>query len=94
MHYNSLDIIEEIKRLVERCDLTFREVTVGEDPVVPIKLWIEKARVEVTLTAGRCTVRDGEGRSKSFDKSLSGWDQKILDYIEELLTAYKKLGRQ
>lgn len=94
MHYNLLDIIEEIKRLVENFGLTFYEVTVGEDPVVPIKLWIEKARVEITLTAGHCTVRDGEGKSKSFDKPLSGWDEKILVYIEELLTAYKKLGRQ
>ena len=93
MYYNSLCLIEEIKILVENFGLTFREKTVGEDPVVPIKLWIEKACVEITLTAGHYTVRDGEGRSKSFDKSPSGWDQKILVYIEELLNCYKKLGR-
>jgi len=94
MYYNSLGFIEEIKLLVENYGLTFREVSVGKNPVVPIKLWIEKARVDVILTAGHCTIRNGEGRSKSFDKSPNGWDQKILDYIKELLTAYKKLCRQ
>ena len=91
MHYNSLDIIEEIKRLVDLYNLTFREVTVGEDPVVPIKLWIEQPRVEVTTTARFLIIRDGEGRSKLFDKSLTGWDQKSLEHIERLLTSYKKL---
>jgi len=94
MHYNSLDIIEEIKKLVDLYDLTFREVTVGECPVVPIKLWIEQPRVEVTTTARSLIIRDGEGRSKSFDKSLIGCNQKSLQYIEELLTSYKNLGRQ
>lgn len=94
MHYNSLDIIEEIKKLVDLYNLTFHEKTVGEDPVVPIKLWIEQPRVEIATTAKYLIIRDGEGMSKSFDKSLIGWNQKSLRYIEELLTSHKNMGRQ
>ena len=84
MLHNSLNFIEEVKKLAERFGLSVSEVSVGENPAVTIKLRIEKARVEVTTITKHCTVRDEEGRSKSFEKSLSGWDQQSLEYIENI----------
>ena len=88
MLHDSLDFIEEVERSAELRHLSVSELCVGEDPVVPVRLFIEKARVEITITAKRCTVKDGMGKAKSFERSLSGWDQRSLEYIEELLTAY------
>jgi len=94
MYYSSLDIFEEIKRLVESHGLSFREMTIGKDPVVPIKLWIQEPRVEVMRTAKFLRITDGDGRSKLFDQSLTGWYQNSLEYIKKLLTSYKNLGSQ
>ncbi len=90
MYDNTLEFVEKVKVLAKRHDLN---VSITPAVEVPIRLWIDKARVEVTITAKRCAVRDGQGKGESFDKSLSGWGQMSLEYIEAILTACKKLGR-
>jgi len=89
MYDNTSEFVEKVKDLAQRYDLGV-SITPAE---VPIRLWIDKARVEVIITAKCCAVTDGQGKRESFEKSLSGCDQTSLEYIEKLLTAYKKLGR-
>ena len=52
---------------------------------------IERARVEIVITAKRCTIINGDGEQKAFQKSLSRWVQETLEYIEDLLNAYNRL---
>ena len=86
MYNNTLEFIEKVKDLAKRHDL---EVSIT--PVeVPIRLWIDKARVEIRITARCCTVTDGQGKRELFEKSLGSWDQMSIEYIEKLLTTYKK----
>jgi len=92
MQHNTFEFFQEVESLAERYGLGVSKDTVGESVGVIIKMTIDKARVEIVMTAKRCTVRDGERRQESFEKSLSGWKQKSLEYIEELLKAYGKPG--
>ena len=90
MQHNSLNLIEEIEKLVEHYDLSVSEISIGNDPAIPVKLRIEKANIEIVTMAKHCAIRNGKGKSKLFDKSDCGWCKKSLEYIEEIITAYKK----
>ncbi|MGB2862609.1 MAG: hypothetical protein WBC05_04715 [Sedimentisphaerales bacterium] len=91
MKHNTSQFREKVERLAERYDLGVSNKIVGESVGAVIKLTIDKVRVEVEITAGRCTVIDEEGRRETFKKSSSGWDQRSLEHIEKLLTAYNRL---
>lgn len=93
MKHNTFEFFEEVERLAERYDLGVSKETVGESVGIIMKMRIDKASVEVEITAGRCTVIDEEGRQETFKKSISGWDQRSLEHIEKLLTAYNRLDR-
>ena len=89
MYNNTLEFVEKVKDLAKLYGLEV-SITPAE---VPIRLRIDKARVEILMTAKRCTVTDGQGNKEPFEKSLGGWDQMSLEYIEKLLTTYKKFRR-
>jgi len=87
MKHNTLELIGKVQKLAEQYGLGVSRETVGEGVATVFKVKIDKAGVEVEITGGRCTVTDEEERRETFKKSISGWDQKSLKYIEELLTA-------
>jgi hypothetical protein len=89
MYNETLEFVEKVKDLVKHHNMEVLIMPVE----VPIRLWIDKARVEVIITAKCRTVTDGQGKRELFEKSLSTWGQMSIEHIENLLTAYKKLGR-
>lgn len=85
MYNNTFEFIENVKALAERYDL---DVSITGVQGVPIRVWIDKARVEVITTAKHCTITDGQGKRESFQKSISRWDKQSLEWIEELLSGW------
>ena len=89
MEHNSQKFIEKVKRLAEQCRLEVSQVIVGKSVGAIIKVVIDKACVEIAITAKHCTIIDEDGSSESFEKSLNGWEQESLEHIEKLLEPYR-----
>jgi hypothetical protein len=91
MKHNTSQFREKVEKLAEQYDLVVSNKIVGESVGAVIKLTIDKVCVKVEITAGRCIVIDEEGRQETFKKSICGWDQRSLEHIEKLLTAYNSI---
>jgi hypothetical protein len=91
MEHNTNEFFEKVEQMAKRYNLGVSKKCVGESVATAFMLNIDKARVEIVITAKHCTVVDDQGKQKKFDKSISGWDQRSLEYIHGILKAYDNL---
>jgi len=88
MEHNSQQFIGKVERLAEQYRLGVSQTFVGESVSTVIKMRIDKAQVEIAITAKSCTIIDEDGNSKPFEYSLDDWEQKAIEHIEKLMEPY------
>jgi len=92
MQHNTHEFIEKVTELATRFGVKISKETVGKSVATVFILKNDNVHLEVQITAKRCIVIDGNQQQETFDKSISGWDQRSLEHIKELLTDYKNLN--